>query len=246
MSFISNYLGLIPPKNASAAVRNCKHNMKRLCRLPALQAPISTLMGISMAVLTNEIFNDDPIINNHPSSSPSSRIFVMKIATLIVMEVANSALLADALTSICGRTSITALNPKTPARNHRLYILTNLNLAASSLGLISITSFVSSSTMQNRHPNPLQALAITSGSLSSVIYTVKAIITLMMYTAKAIPQREIEIMTRRWQPIDAMSLISTSINSDLDSENDAKDVCPLTRTPSPIPTRATLIEIKEA
>ncbi|WP_194844078.1 hypothetical protein [Candidatus Clavichlamydia salmonicola] len=56
---------------------------------------------------------------------------------------------------------LSALNPTKHAKNHRLYILTGLNLLGSSLRLLSIINFISNSAMQNHHSNPVQTLAIT-------------------------------------------------------------------------------------
>ncbi|MBF5050910.1 hypothetical protein CLAVI_000532 [Candidatus Clavichlamydia salmonicola] len=244
MSFITNYFGLIPPTSVSEAARNCRRNLRHICRHPVLQAAVSSVMGVSMAVLTTEVLAGDPLISNQQSSSNNTDYTAMgmKITALAIMAVANGVILGEALTDVCGDTRISILNPTKHARNHRLYILTGLNIAGSALGLTSIISFISSSALESQQPNPLQALAISSGTVSSIAYTVEAVVALLMCSAKTLSQRRIESIIVRYQPIDSSdddSLVNFEFGDDAADE----DVWSPIRTPSPTTEPATLVEI---
>ncbi|MBF5050911.1 hypothetical protein CLAVI_000533 [Candidatus Clavichlamydia salmonicola] len=204
MSFISNIFGFAPPKSLSQAARNYRRNVNRLYSFPGLQTAVSTVMGVSMAILTAEVFAGDPLVNPQTSSShtPSPIVLGMKIAALTIMGIANSAILGDALTSVLGERSIRTLSPTTPNRNYQLYILTGFNLAGSSFGLVSVISFIFNSTLQHQHPNPLQVAAITSGTLSSVAYTVEAVVASIMCSRRTVSERRTDGTIIIYQPLD--------------------------------------------
>ncbi|MBF5050913.1 hypothetical protein CLAVI_000535 [Candidatus Clavichlamydia salmonicola] len=248
MSFISNIFGFRPPTSLSQAVRNYQRNINRLCRFPGLQAAVSSVMGVSMAVLTSEILAGDPLDSQQHSLShhSSPAILGMKIATLTVMTIANGFILGEAVASLCGDTSITALNVTTPNRNRQLYILTGLNLAGSSFGLISIVSFVCSSALQNQHPNPLQTVAITSGSLSSTAYIVEAVISLLMCSGRTVAERRVDHARIRYQQLDDSDdepLINLTMESDFGNDSD-DDSWTSGRVSTSSHSTATLVEIE--
>ncbi|WP_194844085.1 hypothetical protein [Candidatus Clavichlamydia salmonicola] len=205
MNFISNYFGLTAPRSMSEAARNCRNNMRRLFHSPSIQTIVSGTMGVSMALVTTQIFQNDHSIDSHRPEPfrPSVTILAIKIGALSVMLLANAVIMSTALVSTFGDNSATTLSATTPTRNDRVYILASFNLTASSLGLISILSFISSNFLLHPLPNRLQTLSITSGGISSTIYMTETVVAFLMCLGNTAPHRTVESTAVRWSRMDS-------------------------------------------
>ncbi|MBF5050907.1 hypothetical protein CLAVI_000529 [Candidatus Clavichlamydia salmonicola] len=229
MSCILNNFALRPPRNFSEAARNCQRNMKSLWHFPALQIAVSSIMSASMTLLTATIFSGESLINKQesPSNDPSSAILGIKITTLTVMTIANSAILVKTVISRFGKNSIAALSPRTPYRNRRLHLLTCFRLEGCSIGLISIMSFVLNNLIPQDSNTSLPILSMVLGSLSSMTYTTETIVALLISSGRTISPRRLETRRIRLQTMDTVyeeeeNSITYTIDVDLGNDDAGK------------------------
>ncbi|MBF5050916.1 hypothetical protein CLAVI_000538 [Candidatus Clavichlamydia salmonicola] len=221
MSFIYNYLGLTPPRSMSEIVRNCRHNMSRLCNSHIMRAAAASTMSISMAFLTTQIFAGNPLSDDHHSLNSNwyPEMRQIKISALSILTAANTIILINALYFVHTHNNLAPLHPETPTVMPRLYGAIICDLSASALGIIATCNFILSTYTESPSVNSLQAFAITFGSGSSLMYTLDAIISCLICYDRAISRIYEEDTRNEWQFIDPSddeeNLLSLSIDSGL-------------------------------